>query len=92
MEAGYRRLTSGDWGIVVGADTKAGDVVTVIKKSGERKQETVGRMVGLLNGGKVLCEIVRSGAGQRSRGGLCCCCCDYDPNLQADGFCHECRP
>lgn len=43
---GYTKLKSGDWGVKGPADVvKAGATVTVVKKSGETRQERIGRVV-----------------------------------------------
>lgn len=58
MTATYTKLNNGDWGIRVQGNAKKGDRVTVIKKSGESKTETVGNIVWSGNG-VTLCSIAR---------------------------------
>ena len=60
MQATYTKLNSGDWGIrVAGASVAPGATVTVAKKSGETKTETIGAV--LWTGNAVsLCSIARS--------------------------------
>lgn len=50
-QATYSKLRDGSWGVrVVGASVRPGEVVTVEKRSGERKQETVSRVIWSGNG------------------------------------------
>ena len=61
----YTKLQNGDWGLR-GAGIVSGQIVTVTKKSGESKSETVGRI--LWQGDDVvLATIARNGNGGRPR-------------------------
>jgi len=57
--ATYTKLRSGDWGIRVQGSVEAGAVLTVTKKSGEAKAETVAKVVWSGNG-ITLCAIGQS--------------------------------
>ena len=48
--ATYTKLRSGEWGIRVRGEVRRGDKVTVVKKSGETKMETVAAVVWRGNG------------------------------------------
>jgi hypothetical protein len=56
VNATYTKLRDGSWGIRVTGTAKAGDVVTVTKRSGEAVNATVGRVVWTGNGVS-LCEV-----------------------------------
>jgi hypothetical protein len=56
VNATYTKLRDGSWGIRVTGTAKAGDVVTVTKRSGETVNATVGRVVWSGNGVS-LCEV-----------------------------------
>jgi hypothetical protein len=58
--ATYTKLKSGDWGIRVQGIVRAGDKVTVRKKSGESKVETVEKVL-WAGDGVSLCMIRRAG-------------------------------
>lgn len=45
MSISYVKLRSGSWGIRSGSPIKEGMTVTVVKKNGESKSETVGKVV-----------------------------------------------
>ena len=55
MNATFTKLRDGSWGLRVNGSATLGDVVTVTKRSGERVQATVGRIV-WSKGGVTLCE------------------------------------
>lgn len=85
MTASYTKLKSGEWGIrVEGGTPKSGERITVVKKSGETKTETIAKVVWSGNG-VVLCAIqtqekvasYQPKAGRR----------EYD----CDDFCQGCR-
>lgn len=71
MSATYTKLRSGEWGIRISGTAKKGDRVTVTKKSGESKIETVRNVVWSGNG-ITLCAVERQepsydrGSSQRS--------------------------
>ena len=66
MAATYTKLRDGSWGVrVTGAAVKAGDRVTVTKKSGESKVEVIDRVLWTGNGVS-LCSVRGSGAPARS--------------------------
>lgn len=57
MKATYTKLKSGDWGLrVEGGDVKAGQSITVTKKDGDTKTETVAGVLWTGNGVQ-LCSI-----------------------------------
>lgn len=90
MSASYTKLRDGNWGVrIVGPAPQQGATVTVTKKSGETKTETIGRLLwegdDRATGRHVcLCSIIKtntsntSGANRR-RGGRYVCeeCGDY---------------
>lgn len=62
MSAEYHKLKSGDWGLrITGGAPEEGDVVTVTTKSGEQRQERVGKIVWRSTCGfsplQILCEV-----------------------------------
>jgi hypothetical protein len=59
MAATYTKLQSGEWGIRVTGSVTPGAKVVVTKKSGETKEETVGKVVWAGNGIS-LCTITAS--------------------------------
>lgn len=59
MTASYTKLKSGDWGVRVQGKVAEGDVVTVTKKSGETKRETISKVVWSGNGVSI-CAIEQS--------------------------------
>lgn len=73
LSATYAKLGS-EWGIrVYGGPVKSGDVVTVTKKSGEKKTETIASVLSSVTGGASVCTIVPTerpaGRSARERGG-----------------------
>jgi len=66
--ATYTKLRSGDWGVRVEGTAAKGDTITVTKKSGETKQETV-RAVVWTGNGVTLCAIAQREAAQGARHG-----------------------
>ena len=85
----YTKLKSGDWGLKI-SDTsvKSGDQVTVRKRSGETKTETVGNII-WKNDEQMITSIKRA---QRKRSGCGCdeegCCrprCQCDPTCNCRG-------
>ena len=74
MPATYTKTKNGDWGIrVTGAKPSEGCKVTVTKKDGSTKTETVEKV--LWSGDGVhLCSITRSGGGRASGGRVCAEC------------------
>jgi hypothetical protein len=102
--ATYTKLKSGAWGLrIVGSfRVQAGDRVTVSKRDGSKKEETVGAV--LWSGdGVVLCSIESTGSLRRDRPaapaarpavrkyrkGQDCPCCGSEP-LDAQLHCWEC--
>lgn len=88
--ATYTKLKSGEWGIrIQGAATKGGQV-TVTKKSGETKVETVDRVL-WSGSGITLCTI---GHSAHSKSGCCVNCGDHLDRWEiSHGVrrCAECR-
>jgi len=76
MKATYSKLKSGDWGIRVEGVVKPGATVTVVKKDGSTKSETVSRVLWTGNGIS-LCAIGASGNGRRSASSQQCDNCGY---------------
>lgn len=67
MKATYTKLRTGDWGLrIEGARVGEGTPVVVVKRSGERKSERVGRVVWSGNG-VTLATISRSATRRTSR-------------------------
>ena len=74
--ATYTKLKDGSWGVRVEGTAKSGQSVTVTKKSGETKSETIGRVLWSGNGIS-LCSVGQSsGNGSHSthRPGRCANC------------------
>ena len=74
--ATYTKLHDGNWGVRVEGSAKAGDRVTVSKKSGESKTETIARVLWSGNG-ITLCSIdsgVSSDRKTAGRAGMCADC------------------
>ncbi len=67
MSATYTKLKDGSWGIRSTSAVQAGDQVTVTKKSGESKTETVGRVLWTGNG-VWLCTVQQTSNGRASGG------------------------
>lgn len=68
----YTRLKTGDWGLRVCGDAPApGTTLTVEKKDGSRKQETVERVIWTGNG-VALCSIRRVDTRAPRTGGVQC--------------------
>lgn len=57
MSASYTKLKSGDWGVRVTGTARVGDRVTVITRAGERKEETIEKVIWTGNGVS-LCSVV----------------------------------
>jgi hypothetical protein len=86
MTATYKKLKTGEWGIVVDGDAKAGDVVEVTTKAGKIKTETVARV--LWSGdGKSICAVKQKPRASRRVGGYCGEC--GEPILTANQRCWE---
>lgn len=99
--ATYTKLRSGDWGIRVQGEATAGQQITVEKKSGERKVETIATIVWAGNG-VTLCAIAKNAgvvtvpAYQRysntKRGGRRTgCSCGSVEEYSKDSDCWQCR-
>jgi hypothetical protein len=89
----YSKLRDGSWGVRVAGPAKAGAAVTVTKKSGETKTETIGRV--LWTDGKVsLCTIVSSTASRRSDRSAhpwTGCACGSREGYPQDSDCWQCQ-
>jgi hypothetical protein len=100
--ATYTKLKNGEWGIRVEGTVRKGDLVTVTKKSGQTKTETVAKVLWTGNG-VCLCAIRRKASyetrqsfarspARRSSG----CCAECGTLLErwmdgyAMGLCHDC--
>ena len=101
MSTTYTKLRTGDWGIrIEGSAVRPGSRVTVAKKSGERKLETVDRVL-YSRDGLHICSIVPAGrsigsgasyrAGVTAPGGRVCpqcgsreCSRAWSPHNQCD--------
>jgi hypothetical protein len=86
MSATYTKLKSGEWGVRVQGDARVGQVVTVKKRDGTTKTETIEKVVWSGNGIS-LCAVSRSAkpaytprAGRRNNNSSDC-----------DDFCQGCR-
>ena len=99
MTASYAKLKSGDWGIRVQGNVKAGQTITVRKKDGTTKQETVVKVVWSGNGIS-LCAIEQrqTAKASSSRGGSyrsshprTGCSCGSREGLSQDNDCWTCR-
>lgn len=104
MAISYTKLKSGDWGVrVEGQTVTVNQVVTIRKKDGTTKQETVQRVIWTGNGVQ-LCAIAatpshrvttaRSSGYQRSGGGEYCgypCPVTGRKCCAANGPCHDCE-
>lgn len=93
MSATYSKLKSGDWGVRSTRKVSEGDTVTVTKKDGTKKQETISKVVWSGNG-VWLCAIGTTAkssytprAGKRSYSRTCSVCGGNEEN-QVD--CGEC--
>lgn len=93
MRATYTKLKSGEWGIRVEGKVSEGDVITVTKKDGATKSETVEKVVWTGNG-ITLCAI-RQRDNSRSGGGLrgkwTGCACGSIEGYPRDSDCFTCR-
>lgn len=77
MTATYTKLRDGSWGIRVDSPVAPGTTITVTKKSGETKTETVSHV--LWSGqGVTLCSIAQSRHGHSHRHNSNGCTCDCD--------------
>jgi hypothetical protein len=93
MDGTYTKLKDGSWGVRVQGAASAGAVVTVTKKDGSTKQETVSRVL-WQGDGLSLCTIRTT---ERKSGGCgcdesCCrprCSCDYTCNCRG-GYIYDC--
>lgn len=90
MAITYNKLRDGSWGIrAEGVVIERGQTVTVTKKSGETKEETIGRILWTGNG-VTLATIVSSSngvsgeGGARRRSGNVCAECGKGGNLVQD--------
>lgn len=81
--ASYTKLRSGEWGVRVQGNAKAGETITVAKKSGETKSERIAKIVWSGNG-VTLCAIERSEAPRSSSG-------SSSHRVRSGGSCRECR-
>lgn len=94
MEATYTKLRSGEWGIRIAGSTTVGASVVVAKKSGERKTETVARIV-WQGEGVTLAAIAPtsrvSSRSRRSRGTWTGCHCGSVEDQPRESDCFTCR-
>lgn len=97
MTASYAKLKSGDWGIrVTGGNVSTGSTVTVTKKDGTTKTETVTQVVWSGNG-VTLCAVApsrqpaRSGGYRPQAGRRTGCACGSYENEVNEGDCFSCR-
>ena len=93
--ASYTKLKDGSWGIRGSLPAPvAGEVVTVAKKSGEIKQETVGRVLwtGTDYQGRqsYLASIATASGSRKQSGGCDCDCDDCSRRCQCEAHCN-CR-
>ena len=63
----YTKLRSGDWGVKADGTVKSGDSVSVTKKSGETKRETVAKVL-WTDGKTSLCAIGSANSASATRG------------------------
>lgn len=87
MAASYTKLKSGGWGVRVEGQVKEGDTVTVTKKSGEKKQETVSRVL-WRGDGVAICEV-----GEARRQPVCCACkqvLSRSRTIRGVRYCEDC--
>lgn len=93
MEATYTQLRSGDWGVRVQGAVKPGAVVTVRKRDGSTKSETVQSVV-WSGGGVTLCSISRRSSdtevGGNGGGGARKCADCGGPVRGTYRYCYEC--
>lgn len=104
--ATYTKLRSGDWGVRVQGTVSAGAKLTVTKKSGERKIETIAKVVWSGNGITLAAIGTRSGGGARygsyatigarqearmERTGWSGCSCGSIEDNPRDSDCRQCR-
>lgn len=83
-QVNYVQLRNGDWGIRADYNIQSGDRVTVIKRNGERKEETVDRIVWSGNGATIASIVQRRRPGGRHG---YCDVCDHDIDGCADMDC-----
>lgn len=97
--ASYAKLRDGSWGIRVQGAAAPGETITVTKRSGETKQETVARVLWSGNGVS-LCSIERDGGSRRGgypyrgMGGNYCyypCPVSGRKCCPQNGPCHDCE-
>ncbi len=95
--ATYTKLNDGSWGIRVSGPVKVGDFLTVSKRDGSAKQETV-KAVLWTKDSVSLCSVVptqrpvsqqKPSGGRRCRPGQMCPRCDSEP-LNGNLHCWEC--
>lgn len=67
MATTYTKLRSGEWGVKVNGAAKVGDRVTVTKKDGGTKVETIAQVV-FSGNGVTLCAIRRDASPARASG------------------------
>lgn len=66
LKATYKQLKNGAWGIRVGGIVLAGETITVTKRDGSSKVETIGRVL-WTGDGVSICTIKRSAGSRGSR-------------------------
>jgi hypothetical protein len=90
MKATYTKLKSGDWGVRIEGAVKPGAIVTVTKKSGETKSETISKVLWMGNGIS-LCAIGASGNGSSHGNGGARKCADCGgPVTGTYRYCRDC--
>jgi hypothetical protein len=86
MSATYTKLRSGEWGVRVEGAARAGQTITVRKKDGSTKTETIEKVVWTGNGVS-LCAVKsnKSGGGYAPQAGK------PASRRDCDDFCQGCR-
>jgi len=91
VRATYAKLYSGAWGIRVSATAapEAGAMVTVQRRDGQQRHETVLKVEHQVTVDQWICSIVQRARTPRARSGQLCPQCGSEP-LGNDGRCWEC--
>lgn len=94
MTATYTKLKSGEWGVRVEGSVKVGQSITVRKKSGETKTETVAKVV-WTGDGISLCAVSSGSKSlytpKSSRGRRTGCACGSIEGEYHSWYCDTCR-
>lgn len=67
----YAKLRDGSWGVRVTGSVREGQVVTVRKRDGSTKSETIAKVVWSSNGVSLCSIVARQPQGRSRRGGGC---------------------